>query len=487
MGDENSFLDIKDEQKLDFYGGKIFSFLPFIVFLIVAISISVMKAPDTKGMWVGAVLGIMIAFFFAKDKDKYSQTIIDGMASPTAIVPVAAWIFAGLFGHLLQSTQLVDGIIWAAYNIGLQGRLFVIVSFLASTLFATAAGTGFGTIIAGISVLYPAGVLLGAKPVVLAGAIVGGGAFGDNLAPLSDTTICSAASQNTDIGGVVRSRFKYSSLAGIITIIILALFGGGGSTAHEIPQNLLDQYMEPKGLLMIIPALLVIYLALKEWHLISAITIGSTLAIVEALALNLITFNQLFTIQDGSVTGILVDGIGGMVAIAILAMLIMSTVRIMVTGGGIELLLEGAKKIVNSVTAVEVSIGALITGVTAVMGINAPPILAVGSAYAKPLGEKYELHPYRRANILDGLACTLVYSLPWTPALLLVQSLVKEASAKFGAEHIPTLSTMEIFPWITYCWVMFIVMFVAIFSGWGREYIGPDGEPIKTPPSEIST
>src|SRR6056297_123119 len=213
---ENTFLDIAEEKKINFYGGKLVSFLPFLIFIIFALAISIMKAPDVKGMWVGAVMGIMIAFLFAKEKNKYSQTIIDGMASPIAIVPVAAWIFAGLFGQLLQATSLVDGIIWAAYNIGLQGRMFVIVSFFASALFATAAGTGFGAIIAGISVLYPAGVMLGAAPAVLAGAIVGGGAFGDNLAPLSDTTICSASSQNTDIGGVVRSRFRYSITAGII-------------------------------------------------------------------------------------------------------------------------------------------------------------------------------------------------------------------------------------------------------------------------------
>ena len=141
------------------------------------------------------------------------------MADKIAIIPVACWIFAGVFTAVLRSSHFVDGIIWAAYHVGASGTVFVIITFLASAIFATSSGTGFGTILAGMSVLYPAGVLLGANPAVLAGAILGGGAFGDNLAPVSDTAISSAASQGVDIGGVVKTRFKYAIIAGVITLI----------------------------------------------------------------------------------------------------------------------------------------------------------------------------------------------------------------------------------------------------------------------------
>lgn len=468
---------MEQKKQLTFYGGGWVSFLPFFIFLIVAIYISVLKAPDVRGMWIGTIVGIMVTFFLAKDKGLYAETVIEGMADRIAIVPVACWIFAGIFASVLRSSGLVEGIIWGAYHIGANGTAFVIITFLACVIFSTAAGTGFGTIVAGMSVLYPAGVLLGANPVVLAGAIVGGGAFGDNLAPVSDTTICSAASQGADIGGVVRSRLKYSAVAGIATLVIITIFGGGGSVS-QVPYETLAQYMNPKGLVMLLPAALTIYIAIKKGDIIIATTIGTVAAIVTALLFGLNSMDKLFYIKDGAVGGVLANGISGMVDICILALLILSSVHIMRKGGGDKKLLEVAEKLVKTVRSAEASIATLVLIMSSIMGLNAPPILAIGTSYAKPVGEKFKIHPYRRANLLDAVACTLVYSLPWTPALLLTQSLAKSANEQFG-NLVPALTPNQMMPWIIYCWVLLVVMIFAIVSGWGREYIGPDGKPVK--------
>ena len=112
-------------------------------------------------------------------------------------------------------------------------------------------GTGFGTIAAGMGVLYPAGVALGADPALLAGAVISGGAFGDNLAPVSDTTICSATSQGVDVPGVVRSRVKYAAAAGILTIICIIVYG---TLNHgEVSQEVLNYEYDPMTLMMLIP------------------------------------------------------------------------------------------------------------------------------------------------------------------------------------------------------------------------------------------
>lgn len=464
------------KKKLEFYGGGWTSFLPFLVFLVVAIYISVLKAPDVKGMWVGAIAGIMITFFFAKDKQRYAQVVIEGMADPIAIVPVACWIFAGLFAQVLKSTGLVQGIIWAAYHLGAKGIIFAVVTFLACALFSTATGTGFGTIIAGMSVLYPAGVLLGCNPVVLAGAIVGGGAFGDNLAPVSDTTICSAASQGADVGGVVRTRLKYSIAAASITLVLIIIFGGGGQV-QNLPYETIAKNMDPRGLVMLIPAALTIYIAIKKGDIIIATTIGTVVSVAVALIFGLTSFDKLIFIKDGAVGGVFVNGIGGMIDICILALLVLSCVHLMQDGGGDKKLLEVAEKLVRGVTGAEASIAGLVIVISTIMGLNAPPILAVGTSYAKPIGEKYGIHPYRRANLLDATACTLVYSLPWTPALLLTASLAKSANEEFG-NVVPALTPTQMAPWIFYCYVLLAVMIFAIVTGWGREYIGPNGEPV---------
>ncbi|MTI67163.1 MAG: sodium:proton antiporter [Firmicutes bacterium] len=475
---------MENKKKLDLIGGGWTSFLPFGVFVFVAIYISLLKAPDVRGMWVGALGGIMLTFFFARNKENYANVVIEGMADKIAIIPVACWIFAGVFATVLRSSGLVEGIIWVAYHIGAKGTLFVIITFLASALFATAAGTGFGTIVAGMAVLYPAGALLGANPLALIGAIVGGGTFGDNLAPLSDTTISSAASQGTDVGGVVKSRLKYSLLAGGITLVLFAFFGGG-NTVQNVPYETLAQYMNPTGLVMLIPAFLTIFIAIRGAHIITATTIGTVVAAITAQIFGLNSISKLLYVEDGAAKGLLVDGIGGMVDISILALLILACVNIMKEGGGDKALIGLANKFVKTARGVEVSMITLIITMSAIMGLNAPPILALGTFYAKPLGEKYKIHPYRRANLLDATACTLVYSLPWTPALLLVKSLAENANSQFG-DLVPVFETTQMTPWIFYSWIMLAIMIFAVISGWGREYIGPNGEPVKSLEKEMA-
>lgn len=462
----------KEIKDVAFWGGRWTSFLPFAIFVVIAIYISVMKAPDIRGMWVAALLGLMLTYFFSKEKEKYSLAVIEGMADRIAIIPVASWIFAGVFATVLKDSGLVEGILWAAYQLGANGTVFVIVTFLASAVFATTTGTAFGTIIAGMAVLYPAGILLGADPFILAGAIVGGGAFGDNMAPISDTTISSAASQNVDVGGVVKSRIKYAIPAGIITLIILAIFGGGGS-ATTVPYEKLSEHMNPVGLVMIIPAILTIILAMKGAHLISATTVGTIVGVIIAHFFKLNSFSNLLFIEDGAVHGLFVNGIAGMVDISILAILLMACVNIMRVGGGDKALIDFSQKIVKTARGAEAAIAGLILSMSAVMGLNAPPILAVGISYAKPVGEKFGIHPYRVANILDAFSNTLVFTLPWTPALLLVRASSEQANAVFG-DIVPILSTNQIAPWIIYCWVLLAVMIFSVITGWGREFIDED-------------
>jgi len=218
----------EDFKKLEFYGGEWVSFLPFVVFLVMIVLTTFYFGSISDGaLWVPAYTALVVAFFFAKDKKLYANTIIDGMASRDAIVPVVCWIFAGVFARILRTSGLADGIAGVAASLGIKGTFFIIISFISSAILATASGTGFGTIAVGMGVLYPAGIALGAHPQLLAGAIVSGGAFGDNLAPISDTTICSATSLGVDVPGVVKSRLKYALTAGLITVIGIIIIGSG--------------------------------------------------------------------------------------------------------------------------------------------------------------------------------------------------------------------------------------------------------------------
>ena len=82
--------------------------------------------------------------------------------------------------------QIVEGLVWLSVKTHVSGAAFTVAAFIFAAVFAMATGSGFGTISTMSFILYPAGILLGANPAVLAGAILSGAAVGDNIAPVSD-------------------------------------------------------------------------------------------------------------------------------------------------------------------------------------------------------------------------------------------------------------------------------------------------------------
>lgn len=59
-------------------------------------------------------------------------------------------------------------------KLGVSGSVFTVAAFIFAALFAMATGSGFGTISTMSFILFPAGILLGANPAVLGGAIPNG-------------------------------------------------------------------------------------------------------------------------------------------------------------------------------------------------------------------------------------------------------------------------------------------------------------------------
>lgn len=463
------------KKKLEFYGGTWVSFLPFIIFLVlILITTFVWGSISDGALWVPAFLALMIPFFLAKDKKYYSEVIIEGMASKEAIIPIVCWIFAGVFARILRLSGLANGIAGVAAGMGVGPVTFTVITFVASAIFATASGTGFGTIAAGMGVLYPAGVALGGNPGLLAGIIISGAAFGDNLAPISDTTICSATSQGVDVPGVVRSRVKYAVVAGAITIIITIIAGNmmGGTVEGPVAAY---EY-NPITLMMLIPVIVTIIIAIKSGDIIIATTIGSVIGVIVACACGLFDFIQIngdpetsipavISVYgeglDRTVDGVIYAGISSMIQVIMLALLLFGTINIMRRGEGDIMLLNALGKIAKTATSAEITISLMVIILSGLMGLNAPAILAVGASFVKPLSKQHGISPYRTANLMDAQSNTLAYCLPWTPAMVYTLS--------FAADSDAPLTGTQVMPCVIYCYAMFVVMMISIFLKLGRK------------------
>lgn len=461
-----------NEKKLEFYGGEWMSFVPFMVFLVLIITTTFIFGSISDGaLWVPAFMAIVVGFFFAKSKQDYSNAVIEGMASKEAIIPVVCWLFAGVFSRILRDSGLALGIAGVAANLGVGSTAFTVITFVASAIFASATGTGFGTIATGMGVLYPAAVALGAYPPLVAGAIISGGAFGDNLAPVSDTTICSATSQGVDVPGVVRSRLKYAFAAGLLTIIGILIFGpgkvSGGAVAEAVVYN-------SNTLYMFIPVIITIIVAVKTGDIIIATIIGSVAGVITGVAAGLFDFIQIDAVNaakpaifavsgaglDRTIGGVIQSGLSSMIQVCILALLLFGSISVMRNGHGDVKLLNALNKITNTRIGAEITISAMVITLSALMGLNAPAILAVGASFAKPLGQRHGISPYRIANLLDAQSNTFVYSLPWTPAMIYTLG--------FAADSNAPLVAVDIAPYVFYAYAMLAVMFVTILLGIGK-------------------
>lgn len=462
-----------DRRTLQFYGGRFISSVPMLFFIIWAISICLSGAPDVKGLILGMVCGLVLAMFFAKGGwSPYCEEIIAGMSSKVGVVAIVCWLWAGIFAQVLRAGGLVDGLVWLGRASGVGGGMFTGVTFLLAALFASAVGTGYGTTVAFCTLMYPTGIVLGASPVLLFGAILSGAAFGDNLAPVSDTTIVSAVTQETDVPGVVRSRFKYAILAAVPAFFAFLIFGSSHQAKEAIgidPQFVAS--VDPKGLILLIPFVLVIILAMGGRHIVTSITWGIIVALVLIFAFGLSDGSAIFGVDrsSGAVTGALVEGIAGYVDMAVLILVIMSASHIMKVGGAMDAIRDFTLKIVHkSARRAEVAIWAFVAALNFFITVNTAAEIAA-APFVSEIGKAFRIHPYRRANLLDAVSSALGYIFPWSGGVLIGYATMVELS-KGTMPWVKVVSPTEVWPYVFHGWFLILVMFIAAATGFGRKY-----------------
>ncbi|TYS12822.1 Na+/H+ antiporter NhaC family protein [Rossellomorea vietnamensis] len=469
-------------QRLELRGGVFAATIPLVFFIVWAITLSVLELVTEEALVLGMVIGIAIGLFFCKSKwADYAQSLFSGMAQPIGVIAVIAWFWAGMFAKLLSAGGLVDGLIWFGFQTNLEGGFFAGLTFLLAALFSTAVGTGYGTVATFGILMYPAGIILGADPVVLLAAILSGAVFGDNLAPVSDTTIVSATTQEADVPGVVKSRFKYSISAAIPALFLFVLLGGGGEAAGTEAMAQLQDQVSPSGLLLLIPFVLVLYLALSGHHLLTSLTWGIVASIV-FIIISGTPFTEVIHIYkddtgNAVVEGALMSGIGGYFNMAILILFILAAAHLMEVAGTMEVIKNFFLKMINNVVRrAELSIFGIVAFLNIFITINTAAEIAA-APFVRKIGKEMNIHPYRRANFLDTVSSSLGYIFPWSGGVLLAWATIKGAAEEY--EFLPIVSPTEVVPYVFQGWGLLLVMLIAAFTGWGLRYSGKNGEEVK--------
>jgi Na+/H+ antiporter NhaC len=444
---------------LAFHGGNAGALAPLAVFLAGAAWLAMQGAPDERGFWPVLLAGLVAGWLLARDRRRYSEAVVQGMAQPVVLLMITAWLLAGAFSSVMAASGFVDALVWCARAIDVRGGAYVAAAFLACAVVSTSTGTSFGTILICGPLLYPAGAGAGVHPAALLGAILGGATFGDSISPVSDTTIASAGTQGADIGGTVRARLKYVLPAGAVAVVAALVLGGAAGAdapAASAPAG------DPRGLPMAVVPMAVIAMLLRQRHLVEALLGGLLAAVMLALSLGLIAPAQLLRVDAGSVSAssVLIDGLERGVGVSVFTLLMVGLVGAI--GAGRLLGDRAARRgAATGPAGVEWRIVAWLSAAVVLTTHSVVAILAVGP-YAAQVGGRAGIGPYRRANLLDLTACTWPFLLPF----FLPTILAAGTTAQGGA--MPRLSPAAAGLYNAYSWALLAMIVWAVGFGYGR-------------------
>jgi Na+/H+ antiporter NhaC len=458
------------QEQLRFHGGAIGALAPFALFLVGVVSLALSGAPDERGFWPVLLAALTLGLLLSRDRTAYAETAIRGMSHPVVMLMILAWMFAGILATLLNASGFVESLAWLAGSAGLSGGMYCVAAFLICCVVSTATGTSLGTIIVCGPLLYPAGGPLAAQPAVLLGAIVGGATFGDNVSPVSDTTIASAMTQRAEIGRVVRSRMRYALPAAAIAMVGYGLFGTGERSAVASSGIAGD----PAALPMLVVPALVIVLLLRRRHLIEGLLLGVLAAIVLGVGLRLIDPAELFYVdpRQFGARGLIIAGIDRAVGISVFTLLLMPLVSALEASGLTGRLVETASRRARSARGAELWLVGTISLVALLITHSTAVILAL-AGFARTIGERFGIDRYRRANLLDVTVCTWPFLLPYMiPAILAAST--TEGAAELG---MPRLGALPAGLWNLHSWMLLVVLLFAVFTGWGRTREGSGPAP----------
>jgi Na+/H+ antiporter NhaC len=287
--------------------------------------------------------------------------------------------------------------------------------------------------------------------------------FGDNIAPVSDTTIASAYTQGTDVPRVVRTRLKYAFIAAAVSCVLFVVFGGGGDT---VPGSApFGGELSPDGLIMLLVPALLITLMFREVHLIVALIFSGAFGILLGIISGLLSPASLLVINMDQFTvgGIIPDGINSLMDIAVFAFLLMGLVGLLERGGFLEMVTERTERFTKTPRSAELMITALLIVMNLLTVASTIVIIMAGPLAKKVLVQKNAISPERSANILDAVSAGSMCLIPYGFGPLLAYMFAGSSGAAVNFSLISTI------PYMFHGWALLAVMLFSILTGWGRD------------------
>ncbi len=360
---------------------------------------------------VAVLPALLLALVITKDKVNTTiENFISGVGDSNVIAMCMIYLLAGAFAAVASATGGVESTV----NLGLSliPSWFLLPGFfLISAFIATAMGTSMGTLGAvgpiALGVAQTTGIDLG----IMAGAIISGAMFGDNLSIISDTTIAATRTQGCEMKDKFKENLRIALPAAVAVIALLYFL----SSEAVLPA------VGDVDWIKVVPYLAIIVLALAGLNVF--VVLGSGIILAGVVGLMQVPDYSLMVLSKNIYTGF-----SNMQEIFILSLFIGGLGAVMSHQGGlsfivkkIDLLLmrfSGQHKDVSE-RAAEFGIASVVSLTNMAVANNTVSII-VASNVAKDLATTHNVKPKRSASILDIFACCIQGVLPYGAQALML-------------------------------------------------------------------
>lgn len=421
--------------------------IPFLVFIIIYLSTGIILQLRGVEMAfyqlpapIAVFIGIISAFLlFSGSVDEKFDNLVEGCGDSNIIIMCLIYLLAGAFSALASKSGGVDSVVGLGLSF-IPGKFLTAGVFLISCFISIATGTSVGSITA----LGPIAVGLsesgGINLSLMLGALVGGSMFGDNLSVISDTTIAATRSQNCQMKDKFRMNIKMALPAGLITLILLLIFG-----APESEPSQKDLSYE---LIKIIPYIFVLISALMGLNVFLVLTGGILFSGI------ILLFDNGFDFLSLSQT--MWEGFTSMFEIFLLSMLIGGLSNMVNKEGGINWIIGKIKKIAKGEKSGQLGIAMIVSLADIAVANNTVAIIISGPIAKKMCGE-YKIDPRRSASLLDSFSCVFQGIIPYSAQVLIAASFSKGKLAPF-----------QLIPYFYYQFILGLVAIISIYIPFTR-------------------
>lgn len=406
---------------------------PLLVFFLVYVVASLF-AGDFYKMPVTVAFLAACAWAFVVSKPKPLNRLIDRFSAGAGNtnIMMMVWIFI-LAGAFTGSAKFI-GSVAATVNMTLSvlpPNMLPAGLFLASCLISLAIGTSVGTIVALMPVASALAVSADLPLPMVAGIVVGGAFFGDNLSFISDTTIAATRTQGCLMKDKFRANFRLVLPAALLVLVIYIAFGCQYDGAVHA-----DAYEFSK----VIPYLIVLITAICGLNVMLVLIVG-----LFATSISVMCSSELQMIDWAAAMGKGMTDMGELIIVTLMAGGLLELIRY---NGGLQYIISHLTAKIRSTRAAEFTISLLVAFANLCTANNTVAIVAVGDI-ARCVAERFNISAPRAASLLDTTSCIVQGVLPYGAQLLMGASLAG-------------IATLDIIPFLFYNYALAVACILFI-------------------------